>query len=41
MTQKRVLVTEKIAEEGLEILRRKGYAVDVRLDMAPLRARGS
>ena len=35
MTQKRVLVTEKIAEEGLEILRRKGYAVDVRLDMAP------
>ena len=31
MTRKRVLVTEKIADEGLDILRRKGYEVDVRL----------
>lgn len=35
MTRKRVLVTEKIADEGLDILRRKGYEVDVRLDLAP------
>ncbi|MCI8468499.1 MAG: phosphoglycerate dehydrogenase [Eggerthellaceae bacterium] len=35
MAQKRVLVTERIADEGLDILRRKGYAVDVRLDLTP------
>lgn len=32
---KKVLVTEKLADEGLAILRDKGLEVDVKLDMAP------
>lgn len=32
---KKVLVTEKLADAGLAILRGKGYEVDVRLDMTP------
>ena len=32
---KRVLVTETIAEEGLEALERRGLEVDVRLDLTP------
>ncbi len=32
---KRILVTERIAEEGLEVLRRRGYEVDVRLGLSP------
>lgn len=32
---KRVLVTERIADEGLEALKRRGLEVDVRLDLAP------
>ena len=32
---KKVLVTEKLADAGLDILRRKGYEVDVRLDLSP------
>ncbi len=32
---KRVLVTERIADEGLEALERRGLEVDVRLDLTP------
>ncbi len=32
---KSILVTERIADEGLESLRKRGYAVDVRLDLTP------
>lgn len=32
---KKILVTEKIAEEGLEALRKRGYQVDVKLDLSP------
>ena len=32
---KKVLVAEKLAEAGLDILRDKGYEVDVKLDMTP------
>ena len=35
MTQKKVLVTEKIADVALETLRAKGYQVDVKLDLSP------
>lgn len=35
MAQKKILVAEKIADEGLEILKNKGYAVDVKLDLTP------
>lgn len=31
----KVLVSEKLAEDGLDILRNKGYEVDVKLDMSP------
>lgn len=30
---KKVLVTEKLSDEGIEVLRNRGYEVDVRLDM--------
>ena len=33
--QKKILVTEKIADEGLESLRKRGYLVDVKLDLTP------
>ena len=32
---KKILVTEKIAKEGLEALRKRGYVVDVVLDQTP------
>ena len=32
---KKVLVTEKLAEAGLEILRGEGYEVDVKLNLSP------
>lgn len=32
---KKILVTEKIAEEGLAALRKRGYQVDVKLDLTP------
>lgn len=32
---KKILVTEKIADEGLHILRERGYQVDVELDLTP------
>lgn len=32
---KRILVTERIADEGIESLRKRGYEVDVKLDLAP------
>ena len=35
MDQKKVLVTDAIAEEGLEALRARGYAVDVKLGLSP------
>lgn len=31
----RVLVSEKIAEKGLDVLRAAGHEVDVRLDLTP------
>lgn len=34
MTLKKVLVTEVIAEEGLDVLRKKGYEVDVNLGLS-------
>ncbi|MEG0324302.1 MAG: NAD(P)-dependent oxidoreductase, partial [Raoultibacter sp.] len=35
MAEKKVLVSEKLAEAGLNILLGKGYAVDVKLDLSP------
>ncbi len=35
MSQKKVLVTEKIADVALETLEAKGYQVDVKLDLSP------
>ena len=35
MAAKKVLVTEKVADAGLEALRDRGLEVDVRLDMTP------
>ena len=35
MTQKKVLIADRVAEEGIDILRKKGYLVDVKLDMTP------
>ncbi|MEG0476743.1 MAG: phosphoglycerate dehydrogenase [Raoultibacter sp.] len=35
MAEKSVLVSEKLAEAGLNILRGKGYVVDVKLDLSP------
>ena len=35
MARKKILVTEKIAEEGLDILRKRGYQVDVKLELTP------
>lgn len=32
---KKILVTDEIAEEGLDALRARGYEVDVRLDLSP------
>ncbi|WP_165056169.1 MULTISPECIES: phosphoglycerate dehydrogenase [unclassified Adlercreutzia] len=32
---KKILVTEKIAEEGIEALEKRGYQVDVKLDLTP------
>jgi D-3-phosphoglycerate dehydrogenase len=31
----RVLVTEKLADRGLEVMREAGHEVDVRLDLSP------
>lgn len=35
MARKKILVTEKIAEEGLDVLRKRGYQVDVKLELTP------
>ena len=33
MTHKKVLVADRIAKEGIDVLRDKGYDVDVKLDL--------
>ena len=35
MTQRKILVADRVAKEGIDILRDKGYEVDVKLDMTP------
>ena len=35
MDQKKVLVSDKLADAGVELLREKGYQVDVKLDLTP------
>lgn len=35
MAQKKILVAEKIVDEGLDVLLKKGYVVDVKLDLTP------
>ncbi|HBT95947.1 MAG TPA: phosphoglycerate dehydrogenase, partial [Coriobacteriia bacterium] len=31
----KVLISEKLAEEGIELLRKAGHEVDVKLDLSP------
>ena len=35
MAQKKVLVSDKLADAGLEVLRKKGFEVDMKLDLTP------